>query len=82
LKGGAVLHPGKKTKEGRSLRRDLVRAAGFCEIDAWLSQLRGRKAGADDLLDACALAAAARAPLRITGGGATDRRGLRMDIWY
>jgi predicted RNase H-like nuclease len=80
--GDAGLRHGKKTKEGRALRRELVRAAGIHEIDAWLSQLRGRGAGADDLLDACALALAAREPLRIASGGATDTRGLRMDIWY
>jgi predicted RNase H-like nuclease len=82
LNGGAVLHHGKKTTEGRALRLALVRAAGFGAIDAWLPQLRGLKAGADDLLDACALAAAAPAPRRIASGGATDRRGLRMEIWY
>ena len=82
LNGGAVLRPGKKTRDGRALRRELIRAAGFRAIDGWLSQLRGSKAGADDLLDACALAAAAREPLRVAGGGATDTRGLRMDIWY
>jgi predicted RNase H-like nuclease len=82
LNGGAVLHPGKKTKEGRALRRGLVRAAGFCAIDAWLGCLRGQGAGPDDLLDACALALAARDPRRVAGGGATDERGLVMDIWY
>jgi len=81
LAGGHVL-PGKKTAEGRRLRRDLAAASGFAEIDTWLAQLAGTGAGADDLLDACALALAARRPRRVQSPRAADARGLAMDIWY
>jgi predicted RNase H-like nuclease len=81
LNGGAVL-PGKKTREGRALRRDLIEAGGFDAIDAWFARLRGSGAAADDLLDACALALAAREPRRVEGAREIDARGLRMEIWY
>lgn len=80
LNAGTAL-PGKKTREGRTLRRDLVRAAGLAEIDDWLAALPPA-AAADDLLDAAALALAARRPRRVPGAAARDGRGLRMDIWY
>ena len=81
LNDGTPVHAGKKTAEGRKQRRDIIHDAGLPEIDAWLGALRGTGAGADDLLDACVLALAARDPQRL-GDGATDRRGLRMEIWY
>jgi predicted RNase H-like nuclease len=81
LNGDVVLPP-KKTREGLTLRRDLVAAAGIEQIDAWLGTLRGSGAGADDLLDACALALAARAPHRVAAPMEMDERGLRMEIWY
>ena len=81
LNGGAAL-ASKKTLAGRARRRDLVMAAGFGAIDAWLGRLRGTGAAADDLLDACALALAAQHPRRVGGTGETDPRGLRMEIWY
>ncbi|HXQ52966.1 MAG TPA: DUF429 domain-containing protein [Stellaceae bacterium] len=80
LNGGGVLPP-KKKPEGHQRRRDLVLAAGIVEIDAWLSQ-RPSDVGADDVLDACALALAARDPIRLPCAVATDEKGLRMDIWY
>ncbi len=79
--GGPAL-PNKKTPAGRARRRDMVAAAGFGAIDAWLGALRGTGAAADDLLDACALALAAQDPRRVGGIVATDPRGLRMEIWY
>jgi predicted RNase H-like nuclease len=81
LAGGDAL-PAKKSPEGRHRRRDLVAAAGFDAIDAWLGRLKGTGAGADDLLDACALALAAREPGGVLRCPATDARGLRMEIWY
>ena len=81
LAGGNVL-PRKKSPEGRRLRRDIVAAAGFADIELWLSRLRKTGAAADDLLDACALALAAREPGGTLRCAATDARGLRMEIWY
>jgi predicted RNase H-like nuclease len=81
LNGGDVL-PQKKTPSGQALRRQMIRAAGIAEVDDWLLQLRGRGAGADDLLDACALALAAREPLRVPCAPERDAQRLRMDIWY
>jgi predicted RNase H-like nuclease len=81
LAGGRAL-PGKKTAAGERQRRNLLVAAGFSEIDDWLEGLAGTGARADDLLDACALAAAARNPRRVDCPPAADSRGLAMDIWY
>ncbi len=82
LGGGAALPP-KKSPEGRRQRRELVAAHGFAAIDRWLAALRGSGAGADDLLDACALALAAAAPHgTVPCPTETDARGLRMEIWY
>jgi predicted RNase H-like nuclease len=79
---GLVL-PSKKSRDGQACRRDLAAAAGFTEIDHWLGEIDRKRAGADDLLDACALALAARDPHgRIPDAPATDARGLRMEIWY
>jgi predicted RNase H-like nuclease len=80
LAGGAAL-PNKKTEAGERERRDLVRRAGLAEIDDWLER-RPREIAADDLLDAAALALAARAPTRVASPAARDARGLRMEIWY
>jgi predicted RNase H-like nuclease len=80
--GGAAL-PGKKTPLGLRRRKKLVRALGFAEIDKWLKRLRGSGAKADDLLDACVLAAAALAPGgMVAGQPERDARGLRMEIWF
>jgi predicted RNase H-like nuclease len=86
LNDGVPLPP-KKTPQGFRLRRDLVRANRFAEIDTWLDRLRGRGAQADDLLDACACALAALETLREGGrkvacAAETDARGLRMEMWY
>ncbi len=80
LHDGRVLPP-KKTPAGRGLRRDLV-AARLPAIDRWIGALRGSGAGPDDLLDACALALAARTPAgAVACDPQTDARGLRMEIW-
>jgi predicted RNase H-like nuclease len=81
LSGGRVLS-GKKSAEGRGLRHSVLAASGFRELDDWLAQLAGTGAAADDLLDACALALAARRPRRVESPRAVDTRGLAMDIWY
>jgi len=82
LQDGAVVQEGKKTPRGFAIRAKLLRQAGFDEIPSWTERLRGSGAGADDLLDACALAVAARAPVRVACTSETDARGLTMDIWY
>lgn len=84
LNGGCPL-PSKKTREGRAIRRRLVRAQGFERIDAWLDgKALGRVAGPDDILDACACAIAARDSVRRVPADAPprDAKGLRMEIWY
>ena len=77
--------PSKKTEEGISLRVRLLRREGFVELKDWLA---GRPLGvkADDILDACATAIAARdftqGNVLPRGKAAKDARGLKMQIWY
>ena len=82
MHGGMPVREGKKTRAGFSIRAELLRQAGFTELKTWVAGLRGSGAGADDLLDACALALAARNPVRVKCNEETDARGLSMDIWY
>jgi predicted RNase H-like nuclease len=77
--------PSKKTEEGIAERMRLLRREGFAELRQWIEH---KSAGvkADDILDACAVAIAAR---DFTSGhvlprnrAAKDARGLKMQIWY
>ncbi len=76
----------KHKPAGLRARRDLLRAQGFKDIDDWSGKLRGSGAKVDDLYDAgvCALAArdATGSRARCIDSGATDARGLHMQIWY
>ena len=77
----------KHVPAGLRLRTEMLRDAGFHDINAWLKDLRGTGAKPDDLLDACALVLTAR---HIACGSAVhlpchpehDARGLRMSISY
>ena len=84
LNGGRPLLS-KKTKQGRSLRRKLLKRSGFREIDRWLAEARiGTGAKQDDILDACAVAIAAQAPAASLPQGTPplDTHGLPMQIWF
>jgi predicted RNase H-like nuclease len=84
LFGGKPLPP-KKSEEGDALRRRLLKRAGFREIDRWLNEMRiGTGAKRDDVLDACAVAIAAREPAGSLPEGASqlDFHGLPMQIWF
>jgi predicted RNase H-like nuclease len=86
LNGGQPV-PSKHTEEGLRLRRRLLRGQGFRELDRWLKVDRiGSGAKRDDILDACALAVAARdfhlGNVLPRGRAAKDARGLKMQIWY
>jgi predicted RNase H-like nuclease len=84
LNGGKPLLS-KKTEQGRSLRRKLLKRSGFREIDRWLAEARiGTGAKQDDILDACAVAIAARAPAASLPQGTPplDTHGLPMQIWF
>ncbi|MGO3928428.1 DUF429 domain-containing protein [Rhodopseudomonas pseudopalustris] len=77
--------PPKRTAEGLRLRRDLLSWQGIDQIDQWVDRARiGRGAKADDVLDACACALAARdSDARVPSGEAPlDDHGLPMRIWY
>jgi predicted RNase H-like nuclease len=77
--------PAKKSEEGDALRRRLLKRAGFRAIDRWLGQARiGTGAKRDDVLDACAVAIAARQPAGCLPKEAPqmDTYGLPMQIWY
>jgi predicted RNase H-like nuclease len=77
--------PSKKTEEGAGLRRGLLVAAGFIEIDDWIAfARRGTGAKPDDVLDACAVALAAREPVgRVPDGEPPrDARDVPMQIWF
>lgn len=77
--------PSKHTEQGLALRCRLLMANGFSDLDDWLTVRRARTgAKRDDVLDACAVALAARdctgcvpegEPLR-------DAQGLPMQIWF
>lgn len=84
MNGEAVTHS-KKSAEGEIMRTALLRKAGFPIDGLPVLGYRRRDIGADDLLDACALAWVAR---RIRDGEnrrfpaepRRDARGLRMEI--
>jgi predicted RNase H-like nuclease len=77
----------KHTEEGLRSRHRLLRAHGFRELDRWLRRDRiGSGAKRDDVIDACALALAARdfhlGNVLPSGPAEKDARGLKMQIWY
>ena len=75
--------PSKKSEEGDSLRRTLLKRSGFRDIDQWLTKTRiGTGAKRDDVLDACAVAIAAREPAGSVGSPPPDKHGLPMQIWF
>jgi predicted RNase H-like nuclease len=77
--------PAKKSHEGDALRRRLLKRLGIRDIDRWLDEARiGRGAKRDDVLDACAVAIAARDPKGSVPEKAAkpDTYGLPMRIWY
>ncbi len=81
---GAPL-PSKKTEQGAALRRELLVAAGFVDIDEWVKRARiGTGAKPDDVLDACAVALAARdgAGCLPDGEPPRDAHGVAMQIWF
>ena len=83
LNGGMPLPP-KKTEAGDALRRRLLRREGFRGIDRWLDGARiGTGARRDDVLDACAVAIAAREPAgRLPEEMSLDEFGLPMRICF
>jgi predicted RNase H-like nuclease len=77
--------PAKKSEEGDALRRRLLKRQGFRAIDRWLDEQRiGTGAKRDDVLDAYAVAIAAREPAGCLPEGTlpTDEFGLPMRIWF
>jgi predicted RNase H-like nuclease len=77
--------PSKKSREGIEVRRRLIRYEGISGVDDWINRRRlGTGAKADDVLDACAAAVAARDLLHHLPNGEpeVDARGLKMEIWY
>ena len=77
--------PSKKSEEGDCLRRRLLKRQGFRDLDAWLSGTRiGTGAKRDDVLDACAVAIAARdVAKRIPEARPPiDAYRLPMQIWF
>jgi predicted RNase H-like nuclease len=84
LNGGRPLPP-KKTDEGDALRRRLLSLDGFRDINRWLTEARlGTGAKRDDVLDACAVAIAARdlAGWLPEGVLRSDEFGLPMRICF
>ena len=77
--------PSKKSEEGDSLRRKLVKQSGLRDIDHWLDKARiGTGAKRDDVLDACAVAIAARDIFGSVPQGIAPRDAydLPMQIWF
>ena len=84
LNGGKPA-PSKKSTEGIALRRALLARAGLRHIDRWLTEERiGTGAKPDDVLDACAVAIAAREPAGSVplGTPPCDVHRLPMQIWF
>jgi predicted RNase H-like nuclease len=84
LNGGKPLSS-KKTVEGMALRCALLKRSGITHIDRWLTEARiGKGAKPDDVLDACAVAIAAREPAGSLPEEAPprDAHGLPMRIWF
>jgi predicted RNase H-like nuclease len=77
--------PSKKSVEGIALRARLLRREGFTELRQWL-QASNPGVKADDILDACAAAVAARdfgkGHVLPSNRAPKDARGLKMQIWY
>ena len=76
--------PSKKSEAGIDLRSALLKREGIGEIDRWLTDARiGTGAKVDDVLDACAVAIAARdvAGCVPEGMPPRDAYGLPMQIW-
>ncbi|WOH64358.1 DUF429 domain-containing protein [Bradyrhizobium sp. BWA-3-5] len=76
--------PSKKSEDGIRLRRRLLKRKGIRTIDRWLADGRlGTGAKCDDVLDACAVAIAARDAAGCVPEGAAlrDAYGLPMQIW-
>lgn len=77
--------PSKKSDIGAALRRTLLLREGIDELDHWIKRSRiGSGAKTDDVLDACAVAIAARDPGGSVPEGTPpkDARGLAMQIWF
>ena len=77
--------PSKKSEEGDSVRRYLLERQGFRDLDVWLSNTRiGTGAKRDDVLDACAVAIAARdaAGWIPEATPPIDAYRLPMQIWF
>jgi predicted RNase H-like nuclease len=77
--------PSKKSEEGDTLRRRLLKRQGFRAIDRWLDRERiGTGAKRDDVLDACAVAIAARDPIGCIPkkDAPQDQYRLPMRIWF
>lgn len=83
LNGNTPLPP-KKSEEGDRLRCTLLERNGFTELDRWLAEARiGTGAKRDDVLDACAVAHAARSPQGCVPESAPlDDHGLPMQIRF
>jgi len=76
--------PSKKSEDGIRLRRRLLKREGIRTIDRWLADQRpGTGAKCDDVLDACAVAIAARdaAGCVPEGTAPRDAYGVPMQIW-
>ena len=74
----------KKSEDGIRLRRLLLKREGIRMIDRWLADERlGTGAKCDDVLDACAVAIAARDATGCVPEGMAprDAHGLPMQIW-
>jgi predicted RNase H-like nuclease len=76
--------PSKKSEDGIRLRRLLLKREGIRMINRWLADERlGTGAKCDDVLDACAVAIAARDATGCVPEGMAprDAHGLPMQIW-
>ena len=79
--------PGKRSREGREARLELLGAAGLPGVADLLGLFPRAQVQPDDVIDAAACALAARRMLRgeavrLPEAPLADAKGLRMEIWY
>ncbi len=73
MNGGTPLLKSKKSQEGTRQRMELIRNAGFPQIEDWFRVYPKTKVAFDDILDACAACWTAEVCTGVVSSAATSR---------